>query len=300
MDKRTLKNTPARRAIYTGFAVNGLLAVVKLTAGILGRSAAMVADGTHSLSDLFSDVVVLFGIRMTEVPEDEGHNYGHGKYETLGTFVIGIFLFLVGFEILKSGSGNILSVLRGTPLDRPGMIALWAAVLSITVKEALYQYTIRVSRNIKSPVLRANAWHQRSDALSSLGVLAGIAGAMFLGPRWVILDPVASVVVSLFIFKVAAGILKPSLDELLESSLEDSELQQIQQILVDYPDVQSYHKLRTRRIGRRAAIEFHILVDPRLGIRSAHRIATDIELRIREIFGKNSIVTIHVEPLEES
>lgn len=299
MEKELFRSREGKKITLIGFWMNAILTTIKIFAGILGKSGAMLADGIHSLSDFLTDFVVLVGFKLTEQPEDDCHNYGHDKYETLATAIISIFLAIVGFEILKSGISNIITVIRGDILPKPGMIALIAAAISIVTKEFLYRYTVAVGHRINSSAVTANAWHHRSDALSSIGTLLGIGGAIFLGERWTILDPIASVVVSLFIFRVAFIILKPAINELMETSLSDEEKEQIKTILVNYQDVKSFHKLRTRRIGTKAVVEMHILVDDSLNIKSAHNIATEIELEIKKTFGESCIVTIHIEPLEE-
>ncbi len=298
MENNLIRSQEGKRITLVGFWFNALLTALKIIAGILGRSGAMLADGVHSLSDLLSDFVVLIGLKLTEKPEDDCHNYGHGKYETIATIVIGVFLFIVGFEILKSGVSNILIVIRGGSLSKPGFIALIAAGVSIAVKECLYRYTLRAGREIDSPVVIANAWHHRSDAFSSIGTLIGISGAIILGENWTVLDPIASVVVSIFIFKVGISIVKPSVDELLEGSLSKEERSEIIKIVNNSIDVKSYHKLRTRKIGTKKAIEMHIIVEKTLSVILAHNIATDMEMKIRNICGKLSMITIHVEPSE--
>ena len=298
MDLEFNRIQAGKRITLIGFWINFVLTVFKILAGIVGRSGAILADGVHSLSDFLTDLVVLLGFKLTERPEDECHNYGHGKYETLATIVISIFLAIVGLEILKSGIENIIAVSRGNLLPQPKMIALIAAAVSIVTKELLYRYTIKVGKTIKSSAVIANAWHHRSDSLSSLGALLGVGGAIVGGNRWIILDPIASVIVSLFIFRVAYQVLKPAVNELMEASLQKEEKERIINILESFQDVKSYHKLRTRRIGAKAAIELHLLVDGQLNVRAAHDIATEIELNLKKELGESCIVTIHIEPEE--
>jgi len=298
MERNLFRNQEGKRITLVGFWLNALLAAVKIIAGIMGKSGAMLADGVHSLSDFLTDAVVLIGLKLTEKPEDDCHNYGHDKYETLSTVIISIFLFIVGFEILKSGAGNILLIMRGEHLPKPGFIALIAAVLSIITKEYLFRYTLKGGHEIDSPALVANAWHHRSDAFSSIGTLVGIGGAILLGENWTILDPIASVVVSIFIFKVGISIVKPSVDELMEGSISKDEREAIIDILKKSDNVNSYHKMRTRKIGTKKAIEMHIIVEKTLTIELAHDIATAIENQIKKICGNSSLITIHVEPSE--
>jgi len=300
LQKELYRSQEARKITLVGFWVNAVLTVFKVLAGIIGNSGAMIADGVHSLSDFLTDIVVLIGFKLTEKPEDDCHNYGHDKYETLATVIISIFLAIVGFEILKSGIVNIITVIKGSMLPKPGVIALVAAAISIVVKELLYQYTIIVGNKINSSAVKANAWHHRSDAFSSIGTLIGIGGAIVLGEKWTILDPFASVIVSIFIFKVAIEIFLPAVNELMESSLGKDEIEHIRNIIICNNRVLSFHKLRTRRIGTKAAIEFHILLDASVDLKSAHDVATEIEQKLKTNFSEESIVTIHVEPLESS
>ena len=230
MDTETRKRR-IYRVTFAGFAVNCLLAAGKLAAGLLGRSGAMVADAVHSFSDLATDVVVVAFARVSAKPKDEGHDYGHGKFETLAAILVGLALVAVGGGILAEGVQAIRRVVHGGELARPGGIALAAAAVSIVVKEWLYRYTVRAGRTLRSPSVVANAWHHRSDALSSLGTLAGIGCAYFLGPAWRIADPIAALLVAVFIFKIAFDQIRAGLDELLERSLPADMEQEILRIV---------------------------------------------------------------------
>lgn len=284
------------RTTLVGSVANLLLLVFKFVAGIVGHSAAMVADAVHSLSDFITDIVVIVFVSIAGKPEDKDHDYGHGKYETLATAVIGIVLFFVGVSILISGVQTIVDALNGVPLQAPSALALIAAVVSIVVKEILYHYTVRAGKRLHSPSVVANAWHHRSDALSSLGTTLGIGGAIVLGERWRVLDPIAAVVVSLFIIKVAVELLLPCIDELLERSLPDKMEGRILEIILATPQVSSPHHLRTRRIGSYIAIEVHIRMDGSLTLSEAHSVASDIEKRIKAEFGLSTHIGIHMEP----
>jgi cation diffusion facilitator family transporter len=292
------ENKTRRKVTLTGFAVNAVLTVFKLIAGIIGRSGAMLADGVHSLSDFLTDIVVLVGIRYTAQPADECHNYGHNKYETMATAVIAIFLIVVGFEILKGGVEKIITVIRGGTLESPGFIALYAAGISIIMKEALYQYTMHFSRKLKSQIVKANAWHHRSDAFSSIGTLIGISGAIFLGSKWAVLDPIASVIVSVFIFKVAYRILKPAAEELMEKALPAEQTKAITDIIELMPDIKGYHHLRTRSLGKKSVVETHIFVDRDMSVKDSHDIASELEKKIRETVNKDMFITVHIEPYD--
>lgn len=286
------------RVTLVGSVANLLLLIFKFVAGIVGHSAAMLADAVHSLSDFVTDIIVLVFVRISSKPEDEGHDYGHGKYETLATAIIGIILVLVGFGIFWNGVQSIWSFLQGESLSEPGMLALVAAVVSIVVKELLYQYTVLRGKSLNSQAVVANAWHHRSDALSSIGTAVGIGGAILLGPTWRVLDPIAAVVVSGFIMKVAVQLLIPCLDELLEKSLPAEVENKIVETILSFPGVSSPHHLRTRRIGSNYAIEVHVRMDGRISLEEAHHTATQIELKLKELFGKNTHVGIHVEPVK--
>lgn len=284
------------RVTIAGSIVNFLLLVFKFFAGIAGHSAAMLADAVHSLSDFVTDIIVIAFVRISAKPEDQGHDYGHGKYETLATAIIGVFLLFVGFGIFWNGASSIYRFLQGDTLQEPGRVALVAAILSIIFKEALYQYTVFKGRKLNSQAVIANAWHHRSDALSSIGAASGIGGAILLGSQWRILDPVAAVVVSFFIMKVAVQLLIPCVDELLEKSLSAEVEDRILETILSFPGVTSPHHLRTRRIGSYCAIEVHVRMDGRISLEEAHRTATAVENKLKELLGKGTLVNIHVEP----
>lgn len=288
------------RITWIGSLVNFLLMAFKFVAGILGHSSALVADAVHSLSDFATDIVVIVFVKISGKPEDEDHRYGHGKYETLATAIIGLVLFAVGIGLLVGGATKVAEVLNGGILPQPSLIALIAAAVSIISKEILYRYTVRVGRNLNSQAVVANAWHHRSDALSSVGTLIGVGGAIFLGESWRILDPIAAIVVSAFIIKVAIDLIKPCLDELLERSLPVDTEKQILDIIASFPEVSSPHHLRTRRIGNHIAIEVHLRMSGQTTLEDAHAVATDVERRLKEVFGPDTHVGIHMEPLKHS
>ena len=284
------------KVTIVGSIVNFLLLVFKLFAGIAGHSAAMLADAVHSLSDFITDIVVIVFVRIAGKPEDKGHDYGHGKYETLATAIIGLLLLCVGFGIFWNGASSIYTFLRGGQLESPGVVALVAALVSIVSKEILYQYTVIQGKKLNSQAVIANAWHHRSDALSSIGTAIGIGGAILLGDHWRVLDPVAAVVVSFFIMKVSVRLLIPCVDELLEKSLPEDVEKEIEQTVLSFPGVSQPHHLRTRRIGNYYAIELHVRMDGKITLEEAHSTATAIENKLKEMFGKGTHVGIHVEP----
>ncbi len=283
-----------------GFFANLFLTAFKLFAGIFGKSGAMLADAIHSLSDFATDIVVLVSFKIVKKPPDKNHNYGHGKFETLATTIIGMALLFVGLGILYSGGSKIYSVLiLKKAIETPGIIALIAAILSIIIKELLYRYTIFVGNQINSRAVIANAWHHRSDAFSSIGTLFGIGGAILLGDNWKILDPIAAILVSLFIIKTAYDISIGSIKELLEASLDENTENNILSIISSINDVIDPHELKTRRIGNKIIIDIHIRVANSLNIVEAHNVNNEIEIRIKEKYGDNTIVNIHTEPENE-
>ena len=299
-----MKLTEREKAIYqvtwAGSFVNFLLVIFKFIAGILGHSAAMIADAVHSLSDFATDIVVLIFTRISNKPQDKNHDYGHGKYETLATAIIGIVLFAVGASICWNGLQAIQTVWQGGRLPAPGMLAFAGAIISIVSKELIYRYTIHVGRKINSSAVIANAWHHRSDAFSSIGTAIGIGGAIVLGESWSVLDPMAAVVVSFFIMKVAVQLLKPCVDELTEKSLPDEIEKEICLSAENTPGVSAIHNLRTRRIGNHYAIEMHVRMDGHLTLYEAHAKASVIENKLKEKYGNETHVGIHVEPVKDA
>lgn len=283
-----------------GAAVNLILTAVKIFAGVAGRSAAMVADGIHSLSDLLSDFVVLVFTRFSSREKDRDHSFGHGKYETMATLIVSIILVVTGARLLSDSLRSILSVINGEILPRPGYIALAAAVLSIVSKEVLFHVTDSVAKKVSSPVVMANAWHHRSDAMSSIGSLLGIGGAIVLGNRWTVLDPIASCAISIAIIVVAVKMSLPSLAELLDSSLPEDVEDEILETARNISGVRNVHELKTRRNGVSFIIDAHLVVDPTISIVEAHDIATDVENALRSKFGQETQISIHVEPEEDS
>ena len=282
-----------------GSVGNLALLSFKFVAGIVAGSSAMVADAVHSLSDFLTDLIVLVFVRIGAKPQDDSHDYGHGKFETLATLFVALALVGAAIGIIVSGSLKIARWLQGETLETPGMLALWAALLSILVKEILFRYTIAKGKALESPAVIANAWHHRSDALSSIGAAIGIGGAILLGQRWAVLDPLASIVVGGMLVKVAWDLLKISTGELTDSSLSAETEREIEDIFRSFPQVSEPHNLRTRRIGNRIAIESHVRLDGGMTLDEAHDIVSAIEDRIRERFGHGTIVTIHMEPVKK-
>lgn len=288
------------KVTLTGSAVNAVLIVLKFIAGFVGKSSAMVADAVHSLSDFISDVIVLVFVRIAGKPKDKGHDYGHGKFETLATMIIGLLLIGAGIGLMINGIGSVVRSLNGESLERPTMLALIVAIVSILSKEWLYRYTVRAGKKLDSQSVTANAWHHRSDAVSSLGTLIGISGAMFFGDRWRILDPIAAIVVSFLIIKSGYDIVKPCISELLEASLPEDKEKEIISLVKSVPGIVLVHNLRTRRIGNGIAVDLHAKMDGDLTLSEAHEKATAAENAIRRAFGDNSIINIHMEPYNDS
>ena len=285
-----------RRITLVGSAGNVLLVIVKLIAGVVGHSSAMIADAVHSLSDLLTDFIVLLFVGISARPQDSSHDYGHGKFETLASLMVSIALIGAAIGIIVSGASKFAAWLGGADLQSPGRLALWVAVISILVKELMYQYTARKGRDLESQALVANAWHHRSDALSSIGAAIGIAGAVLLGGRWTVLDPLASIVVGAMLIAVALKIMRPSLGELTDESLSEAQESEIMGIISSFPEVSEPHNLRTRHIGNKVAIEAHIRMDGEMTLNSVHQITYEIERKLKDRFGADTIVTLHMEP----
>jgi cation diffusion facilitator family transporter len=282
-----------------GMIINLLLVIVKIVSGVLGRSSAMIADGIHSLSDTLSDFFLLLGLRLADKPPDKTHKYGHGKIETLLTVVISLMILLAGFFILSKSFNQIYQFLfHDSTLRQPGLIALLAAILSLFLKEYLYRLSKTTGLKFKSSALCANAWHHRTDALTSVAAFLGIGGAMLLGEKWVVLDPLAALVVSLFIIVVGIKLLKDSIKELLETSLGEEKEAEIIANIKSVEGVIKPHNLKTRRLGNYIVIDVHIEVNRFLNVIQAHNIATKVETSLRNQFGNETYVSVHIEPFD--
>ena len=288
------------RVTLWGGAVNVVLLAIKFVAGIMGHSAAMVADAVHSLSDFVTDIIVLAFVHISGKPQDKSHDYGHGKYETFAMTFVALVLLAVALGIIYEGFVKITAWANGEQLKAPGVLALWAALVSIVMKEGIFRFTIKKAKELNSQAVEANAWHHRSDALSSIGTALGIGGAIFLGQRWAVLDPVASVIVGLFIVKVSLELLKSGFGDLMEQSLPDEVEQEILQLAGSIQGVEEPHELRTRRIGSRYAIELHVLMDGDIPLSEAHDKASEVEDLLRKQYGEETHVVVHVEPIPQS
>ena len=299
MFARMERDKKVYRVTLLGSVVNLLLLVFKFVAGVLGHSAAMIADAVHSLSDFVTDLIVIVFVKISSKPEDADHAYGHGKSETLASCIIGLALIVVGVMMGYNATVKIVDVVRnGTELASPGIIALAAAVLSIVLKEWMFHITRKVAREVDSPAVEANAWHHRSDALSSVGTAIGIGGAVLLGSKWAVLDPIAALVVSVFIVVQAAKILSDAIGQLMEKSLPRDVEQRICEIVYEEEGTSDIHHLRTRKIGSQISIELHVRMNGYLTLREVHDKSIAIEKRLRAAFGDSTYINLHVEPLK--
>lgn len=298
MDKSRQKEI--YKVTLIGSAVNVFLLVFKFFAGIVGHSSAMIADAVHSLSDFISDIVVILFVRISGRPGDADHAYGHGKFETLASVSVGLILGIVGLGLGYEAVDKTIGFFQGKPIESPNWWALSAAILSIVFKESLFRYTILRGRKLDSPALIANAWHHRSDSLTSIATLAGIGGAMILGDKGRVLDPIAAIIVSVFILKEAFSLIRPGIDELMEKSISEEQQRIIADIITSQPGVTGFHRLKTRRIGTGIAIEVHIKMPGNLTLYHAHEIATRIEERLRNEFGPSTHIGIHMEPNKQT
>lgn len=283
-----------------GSVVNIILTVFKIFAGVLGRSTAMIADGIHSLSDLLSDIVVIVFVKISAKGRDKDHDYGHGKFETFATLIISLMLIVVAVNLMSGGINKIRQILDGGEVSSPGMIALWAAVASIVLKEILYRYTIIQGKALNSPMMIANAWHHRSDAFSSVGSLLGIAGAIFLGDKFVILDPITGCVISIFILVMAVKMSVPAIKELLDVSLPDDVEEKIEATAKSVKGVVDLHELKTRREGPGIIMEGHLVLDSEISLKEAHDISKKVEESLRKEFGPETQISLHLEPEDDS
>ena len=286
------------RVTLTGSIVNMILLIMKFVAGILGHSAAMIADAVHSLSDFLTDIVVIVLVRLSSKPADKDHDYGHGKYETIATSIIGMALVVVAIMLGWNGVEKIIAVINGGRIESPEMIALIAAVVSILLKEWVFRITKKVALEVDSKALEANAWHHRSDAFSSIGTAIGIGGAVLLGNGWAVLDPIAAVVVSVLILITAFRLLRQASGELLEESLPKETEDKIEEIVYQDKLVSDIQNLHTRRIGSIIAIEMHLRLPGDISLEESHNHATAIERALRNEFGTGTHIMLHIEPVK--
>jgi len=288
--------TPERRITHVSIWINVALTILKLAAGIFGRSQAMIADGIHSLSDFATDFVVLIGLRVSSKPKDDDHAYGHGKFETIAAAIVGLALGFVAMRIASDAISRIFAAVNGQLIPTPSVYAFWAAVVSILVKEWLFHATRKVARATGSPSVMANAWHHRSDALSSLATAGGVGAAALLGENWRVLDPIAALFVSLFLFRMGWRIIREQLGDLTDQSLDPAVCEEILSMARAIPGIEEPHNLRTRRVGRVSVIDLRIRIQGELPLHEAHDISTALEQALKERFGKETIANLHLEP----
>jgi cation diffusion facilitator family transporter len=288
-----LKNNPGVRVILVGALANLLLAALKIAGGILGRSTAMVADGIHSLSDLLTDGVVLFTHKIGQLPADENHPYGHGRAETIGATLVGAVIIVAGIGLAYESWNIIATDAFRTPL----IPAALAALVSIIINEVLFRYTRTAGEKANSPSLVANAWHHRSDAISSVAALIGIGGAMAGYP---IMDPIAAMVVSVMIAKVGYDIAFSGLSDLMDTALSEKETRRIEKMINSLPGVIHTHNLRTRRIGGDVLMDVHILVDHEASVTEGHHIAESVRRELIRAMDNVQDVLVHVDTEDDA
>jgi cation diffusion facilitator family transporter len=279
------------RATWIGSVVNLFLAVFKTWVGLLSRSQALVADGVHSLSDLFSDVIVILGLRWGRKSEDQDHPFGHARIETISSMVVGVVLIIVGLGLAQTA---VAALGRGErPV--PSLLAIWAAAASIVLKEGMYRYTVVVGRRLRSPALIGNAWHHRSDALSSVAVLAGV-GASYVHPAWSRADAYAALLVTFFVLRVGVNLTWSAFKELSDTAPAPAEVEAIAGKAREVEGVRQVHDIRARYSGPQIFVEVHIVVDPDLSVRQGHEIAREVKWRLLGDLHDVTRVIVHVDP----
>ena len=288
-------NRQEKRCTLVGMTCDLGLSALKVAAGLAGHSSAIVADGIHSISDTATDALVYAMVRLSGRGTSERYRYGRGKFETLVSFLISIILVVVALGLMAEGLQDVWQAMHGATLERPGTIALAVGLVAIAVKEGLYHYTRLTGHATGSKAMAAYAWHHRADALSTAATLAGVAGAMFLGERWRVLDPIAAIAVSVLILVLAYRLGRPAVEELLEVSLPRDEQEKIAAIVTGTPGVQAFHNLRTRRNGNLRVVDIHIKVDGGLTVTQSHEITRAIEHQLGQVMG-DVMTNIHVEP----
>ena len=293
------RNREEKRCTLVGMTSDVCLSAVKIASGIFGHSSAILADGIHSISDTVTDALVYAMVRLSGKGVDERYRYGRGKYETLAAFLISLILVVVALGLMSEGLQDVWTAIQGETLERPHNIALIVGIVAVIVKEGLYHYTRIKGRHTGSNALKAYAWHPRADALSTAATLLGVAGAMFLGERWRVLDPIAAVAVSILILVLAYRLGRPAVEELLEASLPKEEQDKIADIVTNTDGVRAFHNLRTRRNGNLRVVDMHIKVDGDLTVTRSHEITRGIEHRLSEALGE-VMTNIHVEPYRGS
>ena len=293
------RNSEEKRCTLVGMTSDVCLSALKIVTGIIGHSSAILADGIHSISDTVTDALVYAMVRLSGKGVDEHYRYGRGKFETLAAFLISILLVVVALGLMTEGLKDVWAALQGETLERPHNVALVVGIIAVVVKEGLYHYTRLKGRKTGSNALKAYAWHHRADALSTAATLLGVAGAMFLGERWRVLDPIAAIAVSVVILVLAYRLGRPAVEELLEVSLPKDEQDKIADIVNNTPGVKAFHNLRTRRNGNLRVVDLHVKVDGGLSVSDSHNITREIERQLSQELGE-VMTNIHVEPYRGS
>jgi cation diffusion facilitator family transporter len=296
MESASDKYNIIKRVTMISIISNVLLTASKFVIGILGHSSAMVADAAHSLSDCLTNVAIMISLKISNKPKDDSHHYGHGKVETLAAAFTGLVLIITAILIFYEGVNKVLSYYHGEILETPSNLTFIMAIFSVVLKEWMYKYTYAKNKDIQSNALSVVALDHRSDAFFSIGTVLGVGGAIFLGSKWVVLDPLTAVIFSLLIVKMGGSITYKSLNELMEASLDSKTHKCIEDTIASTEGVLGYHELKTRKIGNDVALDVHIEVDNKLTIVQAHDIATTVEFRLQEMCGYNGQFSIHAEP----
>jgi len=295
-------NAAIRRITWLGAIINLFLVGFKFAAGVWGQSSVIIADAVHSLSDLVTDAAILLGMRYWTQPADECHPYGHAKIETLVTLFIGAALAVVGVGLLYDAVHSVIDILQGNKIQSTAMfwLPLTAALVSIAIKEWLYRVTVKVGMVTKSSATIANAWHHRSDAMSSIPAAVAIGACMILGEQYAFLDPVGTIVVSFMIFHVAWTIAQPTFATLLDYGASETQRKAIVEVIRSFPEVEDLHKLRTRYVGPSGlALDVHVQVDPNMSLTDAHALSHRIERKLYQSEENIIDVFVHVEPYSE-
>jgi cation diffusion facilitator family transporter len=293
ISQRSQRFQATRQAAIVGALVNILLAVAKILIGVLGQSQALVADGVHSVSDLLTDALVYFAAHHAQEGPDAEHPYGHDRFETAATMGLGIVLVLVAIGIGWNAAERLF---HPAELLQPAVITLYVALFSIVVKEALYRYTVWVARRVRSNLLLANAWHHRSDAVSSIVVLVGIGGTLVGLPY---LDAIAAVGVGLMIMRIGWDLGWKAMQELVDVGLSEERVKKIQDTILSVGGVRAVHMLRTRKMGGRAVADVHVLVEPWLSVSEGHRISDSVSLKLIDEVDELNDVTVHIDPEDD-
>lgn len=287
----------ARHVTWVGFWWNAILGVAKVLGGIWGKSSALIADGIHSFSDFFSDIIVISMVGIARKKPDAMYQFGHGRFETLATIILSVILIVVAAGIFYDGIVNIVNYCEGGVIPKPGWYALLIIVVSIFVKEWLFHYTRNAGRKIKSEVIIANAWHHRTDSFSSFATLIGVAGSLFFSEKWRILDPIAAIIVGVFITIVGINLARPALKEMLGASIDKDSKSAIVKALKNTPGILSYSNLKTFKSGNDGYVIVHIKVDPDISVKEAHHIASKAEHNMKKSVESLTIhASTHIEP----